>query len=219
MTRITTLRVDARFDALLTLAAVLLVGFFAGRLVSPSLYVATALVAVLVWRGTTERTMNDSRADDLAFLPDELRARASDALTRCGDGDARRLLLVVVTQARPLLTRSRAQLDERAERETRENVSSLVDACCATAELLADLDRAIAASPQKPDATARAPQLRQRLADHLGGAATTLEELYLAGIEHETDALSRVSQLTAAIHEDAAARRAATDEIQRVLNP
>jgi hypothetical protein len=219
MTRASPMPGDVRPDALLTLAAVLLVGFVAGRLVSPSMYVATALVAVLVWRGTRERATDDSRGDDLAFLPNDLRTRASEALARCGDGDARRLLLVVITQARPLFTRNRTQLDERAERETRENVSSLVDACCVTAELLADLDRAIVAAPQGSDASARAPQLRQRLADHLGGAATTLEELYLAGIEHETDALSRVSQLTTAIHDDAAARRAATEEIQRVLKP
>jgi hypothetical protein len=75
----------------------------------------------------------------------------------------------------------------------------------------------MAASAQSTDASTRAAQTRDRLADQLSGAATTLGELYLAGLEHETDALSRVSELTAAIHEDAAARSAASEELRRVL--
>lgn len=211
------MRASARSDALVTIGAVLLIGFAAGRLVSPSIYVATILVAFLVWRGTRESAVADARADDMSFLPHALQPRTRAALERCGDGQARRLLLGVIAQARPLFMRERAQLDERAEQETLENVSSLVEACCATAESLGDLDRAMAASTQSPDAAARATQMRERLADQLSGAATTLGELYLAGLEHETDALSRVSELTAAIRQDAAARHAAAEELQRVL--
>jgi hypothetical protein len=210
----------ARPDAFLTLAAVLVSGFAAGQLVSPALFVTTALVAWMVWRGTREpsaRFPNDSRGDDLAFLPGDLSARTREALARCGEGDGHRLLLAVVVQSRPLFARDRSQLDERAERETLENVSSLVEACCGTAESLADLDRTFGASGQSADVAARVAQMRQRLVEQLSGAATSLGNLYLAGLERETDALSHVSELTAAIQEDATVRQAATEELRRLL--
>ena len=206
-----------RADAALTLGAVLLFGFAAGRLVAPTLYVATALVALLVWRGTRAAAVTDPRIDELSFIPNDLRSRVRETLDRCGEGVARRSLLGVIAQAKPLLTRARPQLDERAEQETRENVLSLLEACCATAQSLAELDVAMAASQENSNASPRAVQVRQRLADQLANAATTLGELYVTGLEHETDALSRVSELTAAIHEDAEARRTAMEEIQRVV--
>jgi len=153
---------------------------------------------------------------DLGFIPNDLRPRVQETLARCGDSAARSLL-GVIAQARPLLTRERPQLDERAERETRENVLSLLEACCATAQSLTDLDRALAAAPENVNASPRALQVRQRLADQLARAATTLGDLYVAGLEQETDALSQVSQLTAAIHEDAEGRRTAMEEIRRVV--
>jgi len=205
-----------RVDVMLTLGAVLCFGFAAGRLVSPTMYVATALAALLVWRGTRATGINDPRSDDLGFIPNDLRPRVQETLARCGDSAARSLL-GVIAQARPLLTRERPQLDERAERETRENVLSLLEACCATAQSLTDLDRALAAAPENVNASPRALQVRQRLADQLARAATTLGDLYVAGLEQETDALSQVSQLTAAIHEDAEGRRTAMEEIRRVV--
>lgn len=208
---------DFRADGMLTLAAVLLFGFAAGRLVSSALYVATALVAFLVWRGARANAADDSGIAELEYVPTPLRSRVKEALRRCGESAARRSLLDVMAQARPLLMRERPQLDDRAERETRENVLSLLQACCTTAQSLADLDRAIAASAGNSDASPQALQVRQRLADQLDHAATTLGDLYVAGLEHETDALSRVSQLTAAIHEDAQARRTAMEEIRRLI--
>ena len=207
----------AATPASLTLAAVLVTGATAGRLVSPALYATTALAALLVWRGTRERPTDDGHTDNLAYLPKDLSSRVSEALDHCGEGDARRLLLAVVAQARPLFTRNRAQLDEAAERQTIENVSSLIDACCATAESLANLDHAMNASRASADVAARANEMRRRLSGQLAGAATSLGNLYLAGLEHETDALSRVSELTTAIQEDAVARQAATEELRRVL--
>jgi hypothetical protein len=210
----------ARPDALLTLAAVLVSGLAAGQLVSPALFVTTTLVAVMVWRGTREpsaRLSGDPHSDDLAYLPGDLSSRAREALARCGEGDGHRLLLAVVVQARPLFARDRAQLDERAERETLENVSSLVEACCGTAESLAELDRTFGASSQNADVAARFAQMRQRLVEQLSGAATSLSNLYLAGLEKETDALSHVSELTTAIQEDAAVRQTATEELRRLL--
>ena len=206
-----------RADVAGTLAGVVVCGLAAGRLVSPALYVATALVILLVWRGTRTIATTDSGTDELTFLPNDLRSRVNETLHRCGESAARRSLLGVIAQARPLLTRQRSQLDERAEHETRENVLSLLDACCANAQSLSDLDGAIAASQANGTASPQALQVRQRLADQLTRAATTLSELYVSGLEQETDALSQVSQLTAAIHEDADARRMAMEEIRRVV--
>lgn len=218
MTQAGVVRARMPAEVMVTLVAVLVSGFIAAHFVSPTLYVATMLVVLLVWSGTRDVAAPVAPGDDFAFLPAPLDGRVSEALGRVGDGDARRLLVAVIAQARPLFTRGRQQLDDRAEAETRENVSSLVDACCATAESLAELDRAVGAARTNPDASARAAPMRQRLVDHLTGAASTLRDLYLAGLEQETDALSRISQLTATLHEDASARQAAAQELQRLLS-
>ena len=216
MTRLVPLR-GLGPHAVVNLAAVLLSGFAAAHFVSGSLGVATGLVAFLVWRGAREPVDADGHILDLGSLPSGVRSRVHDALEHCGGSDARRMLIAVTSQARSVLTRASTQLDESAERETRANISSLVEACCSTAESLADLDGASGTLSQNADAAARASAMRQRLADQLAGAAKTLGDLYLAGLEQETEALSRVSQLTAEIHEDAVSRQTAAEEIRRVL--
>jgi hypothetical protein len=168
MTRAVTMYRMARLDALATVAAVLISGLAAGRLISPALYVVTVLVAVLVFRGARGATDGDAPFNDGAFPPGRLSTRVGDALERTGDTDAHRLLVGVIAQARPPFIRARNQLDER---ETRDKVSSLVEACCATAESLAELDRAIGAAPPNAAASARAEEMRQRIVGQLTGVA------------------------------------------------
>ncbi len=157
---------------------------------------------------------------DFVDLPDDLRRVVDDALAAIPDGDARRLLLGVIVQARPILASRSTTFDAAAESASRTNVESLVAACCGTA---IDLSRLDAASSAKP-ATARDPSLdarfaaaRDMLVKRMSDATAALTALYAAGLEHGTPASNRVAELATEISADAKARGAAATEIAQLL--
>ena len=135
------------------------------------------------------------------------------------EGDARRLLSAALAQARPLLAPHAGALDDRQENATRDNVLSLVDACCHTALELASLDAASGARGPSAgaDSATRTVAARELLAGRLSSAATALSSLYVAGVMHGSPASDRVAQLADEINADASARRAAAAEISALL--
>ena len=79
---------------------------------------------------------------NISEFPPALRATVDRTMAQLTEGDARRLLFNALVQARPLLAPHEGALDGRQEQATRDNVLSLVDACCHTALELARLDAA-----------------------------------------------------------------------------
>jgi hypothetical protein len=135
------------------------------------------------------------------------------------ESDARRLLSNALAQARPLLAPHEGALDDRQENATRDNVLSLIDACCHTALELARLDAASGArdASAASDAKNQTAAARELLAGRLSSAATALASLYAAGVMHGSPASDRVAQLAEEINADASARRAAAAEISDLL--
>ena len=206
--------------AALTMAAVMIVGTFAAVRVSPLLFPTTFIVALMIARAA--RAAPRFRAPSLDFpeLPSSLRATIDQTIVQLPEGDARRLLFNALIQARPLLAPHTATLDEKQESATRENVRSLVEACCSTALDLARVDLALAArDPVAPsDDSKRIAAVRDQLAARLSHAATALSSLYVAGVENGSSASDRVAELVDEINADANARRAAASEMGALLH-
>jgi hypothetical protein len=209
--------------ATITIVAVLASGVWASVAVSPLLIAPTLAVAwILVRAERAERTGQmpnlTAGGSDFADLPESLRAVVIDACVHLPIGDARKLLLGVVAQARPILSAKSVALDERREAETRANVVSLVGACCATAIELAHLDAAAAtASTANPELTAKASAARALLSKRLSDAADSLTSLYLAGLGADSSAAERVASLAQEIRVDANGRQAASSELSALL--
>jgi hypothetical protein len=202
------------------MAAVMLVGTFAAMTVSPLFWLATLIVAVMIARAARGATQSSATSLEFREFSPALRETVDRAIAQLPDGDARRLLFDALVQARPLLAPHAAALDERRESETRENVCSLVEACCTTALELARLDLASAArdpaaAPRDANHIASA---RGLLAGRLSHAATALGSLYVAGLEHGSPASDRVAELVDEINADANARRAAASEMGALLH-
>ncbi len=206
----------------LTVLAVILAGMTATVTVSPVFFVTTVFMLGILTRAARAEVAANAQAvkSDFVDLPDNLRRVVDDALAAIPDGDARRLLLGVIVQARPILASRSTTFDASAESASRTNVESLVAACCGTA---IDLSRLDAASSAKP-ATARDPSLdgrfaaaRDMLVQRMSDATAALTALYAAGLEHGTPASNRVAELATEISADAKARGAAATEIAQLL--
>jgi hypothetical protein len=201
------------------IAAVLLVGMFAAVEVSPLLALPTVIVTWLLGREAHRMAMTTSASVAFSEFPPSLRATVDRTLGQLPDGDAHRLLSNALVQARPLLAPHAAALDERQESATRDNVCSLVDACCTTALELARLDVASSVRDRgsnSEDAN-RITAARELLVGRLSRAATALSSLYVAGVEHGSPASDLVAQLADEINADARARRAAASEMSDLL--
>lgn len=214
-------RVTLPPNVVVTIAAVAIAGSYAAIMVTPALFPCTvAMLALLVRAGAISKPRPDA-SDDFAEFPPAARAAVLGTMRELGEGNARRLLLGVAIQARPIFSNRSTLLDQQAERATRDNAASLVEACCSTALELERLDSASAgaavagATDNQPADSVAA--VRQQMADRLTKAAAALTSLYVAGLEHGSEASNRVSELVDEINADASARRAASAGMAEIL--
>ena len=213
------LGVEISANVALMIAAVMLVGIFAAVEVSPLLALPTLIMTWLLGREAHRTAMATPASLESSELPPALRATVDRTLEQLPDGDARRLLSDALVQARPVLAPHAPALDERQERATRDNICSLVDACCTTALELTRLDVASSVRDRgssSEDAN-RIAAARELLVGRLSRAATALSSLYVAGVEHGSPASDLVAQLADEINADARARRAAASEMSALL--
>jgi len=205
--------------AALMIACVGIVGMIAAMEVSSLILAPTLVMAWLLGREANRASLSRPALIDYPEFPPELRATVDRTMEQLPDGDARRLLSDSLAQARPLLAPHQGALDESQESATRNNVLSLVDACCMTALELARLDAASGARDPSagPDAASRAASARELLTRRLSRAATALASLYAAGVMHGSPASDRVAELADEINADANARLAAANEISALL--
>ena len=203
--------------------AVIIAGLAATVMVSPAFFVTTILVMAILTRAARAEaaSLSPSKGSpDLIDLPDDLRRIVDAALAAVPDGDARRLLLGVIVQARPILASRSTTFDAAAESASRSNVESLVSACCGTAIDLSRLDAVSSSKPaaqRDPSLDARFANARDMLVKRMSDATTALAALYASGLEHGTPASNRVAELASEIAVDAKARGAAATEIEQLL--
>jgi hypothetical protein len=204
---------------MLVMVAVIVTGMLAAIEVSPLLAVSTLMVTWLLGREARRTAISQSPAVAFPEFPASLRATIDRTMAELPKGDARRLLLNALGQARPLLAPHDGALDDRQENATRENVLSLADACCYTALELARLDAATEARDPAAgaEATSQSAAARELLVKRLSSAANALASLYVAGVMHGSPASELVAQLADEINADASARRAAANEISSLL--
>lgn len=195
----------------------------AGHVVSPVLWLfAAVLIGAILRASLRAENLPAIGGVDIRELPPALRDRVRSAFTQLPEGDARRLLLGVVNQARLTFARGDSRFDASEESRLREHVSGLVDACCATAADLARLDQfagtAGDAAPKRADLATRAAKARELFRDRLANATAALAELYTANVERGTPSTDRVAELTAEIAADASARSAAALEMGKLID-
>jgi len=207
----------------LMVLAVIVAGLAATVMVSRAFFVTTILMMFILTRAArveAEARASSTVKSDFLDLPEPLRRVVDDALTAIPDGDARRLLLGVIVQARPIVASRSTTFDAAAESASRGNVESLVAACCGTATDLSRLDAASSekpATPRDPALDARFAAARDMLVKRMSDATAALAALYAAGLEHGTPASNRVAELASEITADAKARGAAATEIVQLL--
>jgi hypothetical protein len=200
--------------AIILVYAILLTGIAAALRVSSALWLVTPIVAWIVLRAAVRDAKRPGAAGvDVPELPFALRERVRSTFAELPDGDARRLLLGVVNQARLVFGRGESRFDAAEERQLAEHVSGLVDACCSTAADLARLDQFAATG----DGAARAAKVRDLFRDRLTNAASALADLYTANVERGTPSTDRVAELTAEISADASARSEAAAEMKTLM--
>jgi hypothetical protein len=217
----------------LLIAAVVVAGVAAAHLAMPALWIVTPPFAATLLAAAI-RAARRSRATDATPtvpLPPRVERSVAEAFAVLPAGEARALLDGVVARARTLLGTIAGQADER--RMTRD-VADLVDACCEIAREHARLDAVLPAlwEPAFAPAAARgaaddadADELRRRgdagrelLTRRLREAAAVMEELVVQqGVERSGAAAQRVAELTSELASEAAARRHAAQEIQRLM--
>lgn len=207
--------------AIVLVYAIGIAGSFAAYRVSSSLWFVTPVVAWIVLRAAArDATRLDAPGIDIPELPEALRERVRLAFAQLPDGDARRLLLAVVNQARLVFGRGESRFDAAEEQQLAEHVSGLVDACCATAGDLARLDQFAATTTDgagRAELMSRAGKARDLFRDRLTNAASALAELYTANVERGTPSTDKVAELTAEISADASARSEAVAEMKGLL--
>jgi hypothetical protein len=203
----------------LVIAAVMIAGLIAAVEVSSLLAVPTLLVTWLLGREARRMEIAPAPSLEYAEFPASLRETVERTMTQLPEGDARRFLSQSLAQARPLLAPHEGALDDQQENATRNNVLSLVDACCYTALELARLDAASEARGPAAgsDPAKQATAARELLVGRLSSAATALASLYVAGVIHGSPASDRVAELAQEINADASARQAAASEISALL--
>lgn len=204
------------------IVAVAMAGFMAAYVVSPVMWLATPMVLWVILRAAVRDGPLPGNLDvDIRELPAPVRERVRSAFAELPAGDARRLLLGVVNQARLVFSRDESRFDASEERQLREHVTGLVDACCSTAFDLRRLDQFTApesdGAAMRTDLVARASKARELFRDRLTNAAAALAELYTSNVERGTPSTDRVAELTAEISSDASARTAATAEMSKLL--
>lgn len=205
--------------AIMLVYAIGIAGSFAAYRVSSALWLVTPVVAWIVLRAAAREALQlDAPGVDIRELPTALRDRVRSAFAQLPEGDAQRLLLAVVNQARLVFGRGESRFDAAEEQQLTEHVSGLVDACCAAAADLARLDQ-FAPTPTEGSAElrSRAAKARELFRDRLTNAASALAELYTANVERGTPSTDRVAELTAEISADALARSEATAEMKDLL--
>jgi hypothetical protein len=208
--------------AAILLFAIAVTGVAAAYQVSPLLWLVTPMVAWVVLRAALrDGQIPGTSGVDIRALPVILRERVRSAFAQLPPGDARRLLLGVVNQARLIFARNESRFDAAEESQLREHVSGLVEACCTTAAGLSRLDQFTAPGvvDGRGDIVARAMKARDLFRERLMNAAATLAELYTSNVERGTPSTDRVAELTAEISADAAARSAAEREMEQLLGP
>src|SRR5207248_8380133 len=119
-------------------------GFAAATVGVAAAWILTPLVAGVILVAAVRADQRPSTAIDVAGLPSHLQRTVGSTFDQLPEGDAQRLLLDVVTQARPLFAGGQTAFDPKQDAVSRDNASNLVDACCATALELARLDAAFA---------------------------------------------------------------------------
>jgi hypothetical protein len=209
-------------QATLTILAALIAGVCAAIVVAPIFFPLTILVVAILTRGAqAAMTAPSQTKSDFLDLPDGLRRVVDETFAALPDGDARRQLLGVVVQARPILASRSTTFDAATESASRTNVESLVSACCGTALDLSRLDAVSAsktgASPD-PALDAALASARNMLSKRMTDATSALSALYASGLEHGTPASNRVAELATEITEDARARGAAATELGQLLD-
>jgi hypothetical protein len=217
--------------ALVTIMAIILSGAAAGAIVSPVFYATTVLLAGLLVRAESNAQGMTSRAKprSISDLPPALQATVTAALNALPEGEARRQLLGLIADARPLYAARSTRFDESEEREQSGDVNDLIEACCETALELNTIDSVVSATPARApraagaaatpssEVNARLASAREVLVGRLKDARTAIKTLYLADVEQGTSASQRVAELAAEIKSDAAARRAAIADIDTLL--
>ena len=209
-------------SAIMLVYAIGVTGIAAAYRVSPSLWLVTPVVAWVVLRSAVRDAMQlEAVGVDIRELPATLRERVRSAFAQLPDGDARRLLLGVVNQARLVFGRGESRFDAAEERQLAEHVSGLVDACCTTAADLARLDGFAATATDgagRAELVSRAAKARELFRDRLTNAASALADLYTANVERGTPSTDKVAELTAEISADASARAEAAEEMKSLLD-
>ena len=218
---------------LLVVVAVIVAGAAAAHLAMPVLWAVTPVVAGALFVAAMRAARRQPAGLETAGapLPPRLERSVVEALATLPPGDARDLLAEIVRRARTLLDAVAGQSDER---RLARDVTDLVDACCEIAREHARLDAVLPAlwEPALAPAAARgaaddagADELRRRgdagrelLTRRLREAASVMEEMVVQhGVERGGAAAQRVAELTTELAAEAAARRHAAQEIQRVL--
>jgi hypothetical protein len=196
--------------------AVVAAGFSAAFSGVTIAWLLTPMIAFVILRAATKASDAVAQPDATRDLPPSLRFRVGKTLQELPAGDARQLLVAVVSQARPLYAVRPTAFDPTYDDSSRENATALVEACCHSALELARLDASFA-TRESSDPEPRYQPARELFARRLADAASALGALYASGVEHGTPASDRVAELVVEINADANARSAAGAELTRFL--
>jgi hypothetical protein len=216
----------------LVIVAVVVAGVAAAHLAVPALWVATPIVAAILIVAAVSAAHGAPSTGETSVvpLPPRLERSVAEAFAVLPAGEARELLADVVRRARTLLDAA----GQMGERRLVRDVTDLVDACSEIAREHARLDAVLPAlwEPALAPAAARgaaddagADELRRRgdasrhlLTRRLREAAAVMEQMVVQqGVERSGAAAQRVAELTSELAADAAARRHAAQEIQRLM--
>lgn len=218
-------------DAVVVLA-VLVAGIAAAHLVVPSFWLTTPLLGGMLIVASRRAARSPAPVGPSAApLPPRVERAVADAFAAVPAGATRDLLADVVRRARSLL---HALGDATDDRRLVRDVTDLVDACCEIAQEHSRLDAVLPAlwEPALAPAAARGSaddvrgdELRRRgaagrelLLRRLRDASTALDEMLLQqGANRSGPAADRVAELTSELTAEAAARRHAAEDIQRLL--
>jgi hypothetical protein len=188
------------------LVSIVVAGAAAAIRVSPRLWIATPIVAAVVYSGW--RRSAASVSDELyAAFPQPMREKVESTLDRLPRGDARQLLSRILAAGAHVFEQPDATFDSVENESVRRNVEELVDACLTAAVELARLDE-----------VSGRHSARALFVAKLSDAAHALGALYESGVRGGTPASHRVSELAAEINADARARTQAKQDLGRLLD-
>jgi hypothetical protein len=187
------------------LVSIVVAGAAAAIRVSPRLWIATPIVAAVVYSGW--RRSVTSTSGELHAFPQPLREKVESALARLPRGDARQLLSRILAAAAHVFEQHDETFDSVENASVRRNVEELVDACLTAAVELARLDEVSVRHSARALFVAK-----------LSDAGQALGALYESGVRGGTPASRRVSELAAEINADASARTQAKQDLGRLLD-